>query len=259
MTRKKDIDDAVRRRQDFLNAFEENLSINAIKELIVCQADDIINEYVKENKGNEKKTKKDITVIEILEGNQIISVERIFTVDLRNNQEENFELFSELFQNLSSTDEVYQYVWISFSEDDNPIVIGRTSFDEKEKNKKKFGDIHQKFDLLDNKTTDMLVNIMSRTKNTKMQLKPSNYYKIYNDESVEVTILEIIEQVNEELNQFVSKAIVIPLDVSMIDYKQSIMVASKIETLIGEYLVNLKNHEGNRQLEVLNNKSHLYY
>lgn len=253
MGRKDDIDEAVKRRETFINA-DENINLDKIIKLIKCKADKIINDYI--------ETKKECDVVNMSKKKQFISLENIFKVDLREKVEKRNELFNKHFKELASTDGVYQYIWISFSEDENPVVVGRTSFDEKQKIKNKFGDMEQDINLLENKTVEMLVNIISRTDRDHTKLGSKKYYKLNNknaEDKIEMSIIEIINTLNDDLNQFVSKAIVIPLNVRSINYKESIVIASKIETLIGEYLVNWKDEEKNLMIQVLNYKSHLWF
>lgn len=68
----------------------------------------------------------------------------------------------------------------------------------------------------------------------------------------------MIKNVDADLSDFITQAIIIPLDISSIRYKESIAVASKIETLVGEYLVNFAKN-GENLVPVISPKSHLYY
>lgn len=165
-----------------------------------------------------------------------IKKDNIFYVEIKNINSNNFRSY---FHNLYTTDlkgKAGQYVWISVTSDGQPFVVGRTSF--KKDTKKDYGDLNKKISLLERRPMEILINLL----NIPGEIE-NRYFiedKKTNDKK-ELSIVDIIEGINDKLESFITHAIIIPLDVSSYNYEASKGIVSKIEKEVGNYLTSIES------------------
>ncbi len=253
MARADDIEIAISQRKLF-DSDSKYLNIKKIIDILKENSEKIVKDYLENEEASQEKGKE---VFELIKTNTFIKKDNIFDIILSKN---NKKKFGQKFKGLSSKDKenkACQYVWVSFTENNQILEVGRTSFNEDFR--KGYGDVSNKITLLKNKTIDILANLLSQNEEpARKEMKTYFIKDSFTGELREISAIEIIKNIDEDLSNFVTKAIIIPLDISSIPYEKSESVASKLETLIGEYLVKLtKNDE--QLMPMIYPKSHLYY
>lgn len=130
----------------------------------------------------------------------------------------NFEEFKQNFEGLSKESALYFYVWIGLTEKNDVVVVGRTSFSKQARSS--VGDLFNSYSVFGHsKTQEIILNIIAE------------------DE------IDYLKDLNNRLNQFIEKAIIVAIDVS------NAKDASSKETEIGNYLLE-------SGIPILNSGSH---
>lgn len=216
MRREKDIASGIANRAKFLEkqTYSKYYTIDEIIKLLKTNLEMLIslNDYAK-----------------------YIVKDNIFKIKL---EDYNKELFKKNFKSLNSTDtkgSACQYVWISFTSDGQPYVVGRTSF--KSDFSQGIGDIEKPISLFEKKWAEILVNVIYEYSSDCKENKQEEYYFINEKYEYEkISVVEIINKINKNLSSFITEAIIIPLDISLISYEESKQITNEIETIVGEYL-----------------------
>lgn len=175
------------------------------------------------NQNNTFISKKDkktaCQLVELLTDCDLISeTEKIFVIKLN---EFDFKAFKKSFEGLSKQSDSYFYIWIGLTEEDNVVVVGRTSFSKEARTA--FGDLFHRYSIFGQSITqEIILNIIEPSK------------------------IDYLEDLNNRLNDFIVKAIIIPIDV--LSNKE----ASIKETEIGDFLIKSK-------IPILNIESHKKY
>ncbi len=139
--------------------------------------------------------------------------------------------YKRYFGKLSGNDlSTYYYVWVGLSKG-NVVVVGRTSFSKKARSN--FGDLFNRYNIFGGVTQEIIMKIIISEK--------------------EYLDFKKIEQLNKDLNNFFTHAIIIPVDVGSVDGKDAIKICSDVEKKIGEYLlqnnVKILNKEGHNSFQ----------
>lgn len=158
----------------------------------------------------------DMELVKLLGDSKLINhIERIF---IQNLEELKPNEFKKHFEGLSEDSDIYFYVWVGLTKEDTVVVIGRSSFSKKARTF--FGDLFRNYSIWGQSVTqEIILNI------------------------IEPNQKKYLEDLNTRLNNFITKAIIVPLDVSSVDR------ASKSETEIGNYLIS-------SEVPILNVESH---
>lgn len=171
--------------------------------------------------------------------NKFVSPKNIFDITLESN--EDFKLkYKKYFERLLENDLTsYYYIWIGLSEG-NVVVVGRTSFSKNARSN--FGDLFNKYNIFGGITQEILMKVI-----------------IYENEDINLNDvasvnkldkIKQLEQLNEELNNFFTHAIIIPVDVGAVNNKEAIHICSNVEKELGECLIKEKikilNKDGHR-------------
>ena len=116
--------------------------------------------------------------------------------------------FKNRFSGLSRNCEknCYYYVWIGLTKDNCPVVVGRSSFPQEATSE--FGDLFLSYSVFGSVSQEIIINLIAPEEIDKLR------------------------ELDKRINEFINKAIVIPVDVNTIED------ANEIETQIGELLKN---------------------
>jgi len=171
--------------------------------------------------------------------NEFVSSKNIFDITLESN--EDFKLkYKKYFESLLNNDlKSYYYVWIGLSKG-NVVVVGRASFSKNARSN--FGDLFNKYNIFGGITQEILMKVIIY-ENENINLKDV--------ESVnKLDKIKQLEQLNKELNNFFTHAIIIPVDVGAVNDQEAIHICSNVEKELGECLIKEKikilNKDGHR-------------
>ncbi|UNM90337.1 hypothetical protein [Vagococcus sp. CY52-2] len=161
--------------------------------------------------------------------NKFVTSKSIFVITLGSNKD--FKLkYKQYFKSLSKNDlESYYYVWIGLSEG-NVVVVGRTSFSKNARSS--FGDLFNEYNIFGGITQEIIMRIIISEK-----------------KGIDVNK---INQLNNDLNDFFTHAIIVPVDVGQCNKKEADLICSTVEQQLGDGLI--KN-----EIEILNTYSHKFY
>ncbi|MFR1820603.1 MAG: hypothetical protein ACLSXK_04770 [Lactococcus petauri] len=176
-----------------------------------------INQKNQFDNSLKKRTAKHLVKL-LSESKLVHQPKRIFVQDLKRVDSHQFKQY---FEGFSTESSLFFYVWIGLTDEDNVVVVGRSSFSQKARTS--FGDLFKNYSIVGQSVTQEIILTI---------LEPNK--------------IEYLKSLEKRLNNFITKAIVIPIDVVTIDE------ASKKETEIGDYLLSC-------EVPILNLESHRNY